>query len=190
MGETFRLVQQELENNGEYLVVKRVFDARSFVPQHRERVIIVGIRADQGIEFDFDKVIIPDTCPILSDILHPENGTEKPESHFTEWPNATVNSQYTITDKLWAYFQEYAERQRVRGNGFGYGLAKRDGYSRTLSARYYKDGAEILIPQAGRNPRRLTPRECARLMGFPDSFEIPVADTPAYKQFGNSVVVP
>jgi DNA (cytosine-5)-methyltransferase 1 len=84
----------------------------------------------------------------------------------------------------------YAAKHKAAGNGFGYGIAPLDGISRTISARYYKDGSEILIAQEGKNPRRLTPRECARLQGFPDSFKIPVSDTQAYKQFGNSVVVP
>ncbi|MGN6955143.1 DNA cytosine methyltransferase, partial [Neisseria sp. P0015.S004] len=93
--------------------------------------------------------------------------------------------------KLWAYLQAYAEKHRAAGNGFGFGMAYPDGIARTLSARYYKDGSEILIWQGkGKRPRRLTPRECARLMGFPDTFRIPVSDTQAYRQFGNSVVMP
>ena len=95
-----------------------------------------------------------------------------------------------MSDNLWEYLQNYAEKHKKAGNGFGYGIAPKDGISRTLSARYYKDGSEILIQQRGKNPRRLTPRECARLQGFPDSFIIPVSDTQAYRQFGNSVVVP
>lgn len=95
-----------------------------------------------------------------------------------------------MTDHLWKYLQNYAAKHKARGNGFGFGLTDLEGISRTLSARYYKDGAEILIPQPKNNPRRLTPRECARLQGFPDSFEIPVSDNQAYRQFGNSVVVP
>lgn len=101
-----------------------------------------------------------------------------------------VPEKYTLSNKLWQYLQDYAEKHRAKGNGFGYGIADPEGISRTLSARYYKDGSEILIAQEGRNPRRLTPRECARLMGFPESFIIPVSDTQAYRQFGNSVVVP
>ena len=95
-----------------------------------------------------------------------------------------------MSDKLWNYLQNYAAKHKEAGNGFGYGIAPLDGITRTISARYYKDGSEILIAQSGKNPRRLTPRECARLQGFPDSFKIPVSDTQAYKQFGNSVVVP
>jgi DNA (cytosine-5)-methyltransferase 1 len=99
--------------------------------------------------------------------------------------------KYTLTDHLWSYLQEYAERHREKGNGFGFGLADFQGVTRTLSARYYKDGSEILIPQHRRNPRRLTPRECQRLMGFPDDpkrYPIAVSDTQAYRQFGNAVV--
>ena len=101
-----------------------------------------------------------------------------------------VDAKYTLSDKLWAYLQNYAAKHKAAGNGFGYGIAPLDGVSRTISARYYKDGSEILIEQKGKNPRRLTPRECARLQGFPENFKIPVSDTQAYKQFGNSVVVP
>lgn len=101
-----------------------------------------------------------------------------------------VNEKYTLSDKLWSYLQNYSAKHKAAGNGFGYGIAPLDGVSRTMSARYYKDGSEILIAQEGKNPRRLTPRECARLQGFPDTFQIPVSDTQAYKQFGNSVVVP
>jgi DNA (cytosine-5)-methyltransferase 1 len=101
-----------------------------------------------------------------------------------------VDPKYTLSDKLWGYLQAYKDKHQLAGNGFGFGEAPLDGITRTLSARYYKDGSEILIPQRGKNPRRLTPRECARLMGFPESFAIPVSDTQAYKQFGNSVVVP
>ena len=102
----------------------------------------------------------------------------------------SVDPKYTLTDKLWIYLQNYAAKHRAAGNGFGYGIAPRDGITRTLSARYYEDGSEILIEQEGKNPRRLTPRECARLQGFPEDFVIPVSDTQAYRQFGNSVVVP
>jgi DNA (cytosine-5)-methyltransferase 1 len=101
-----------------------------------------------------------------------------------------VPEKYTLTDKLWHYLQHYAARHKEKGNGFGFGLVDPEGVSRTISARYYKDGSEILIPQDGKNPRRLTPRECARLQGYPDHFKIPVSDAQAYRQFGNSVVVP
>jgi DNA (cytosine-5)-methyltransferase 1 len=147
-----------------------VLDARKFVPQHRERVFIVGFRERRP----FHKPDLGDQQPKLADILE-----------------RNPDPKYTLTAHLWSYLQRYAEKHRAAGNGFGFGLASLDGVTRTLSARYYKDGSEILIPQGrGKRPRRLTPRECARLMGFPDSFEIPVSDTQAYKQFGNSVVVP
>jgi DNA (cytosine-5)-methyltransferase 1 len=124
-------------------------------------------------------------------ILHPENGTENPEGHFTVGPDAAVSDKYTLTDKLWAYLQCYAAKHKAKGNGFGFGMVDGNSISRTLSARYYKDGSEILVSRGeGNNPRRLTPRECARLMGYPDDFRIPVSDTQAYKQFGNSVAVP
>ena len=127
----------------------------------------------------------------MRDILHPENGTEEPEGHFTVGPDAEVSSKYTLSDKLWKYLQDYAAKHRAKGNGFGFGLVDGDSISRTLSARYYKDGSEILVSRGeGNNPRRLTPRECARLMGYDESFRIPVSDTQAYKQFGNSVAVP
>ena len=127
----------------------------------------------------------------LATILHPQNGREDSEEPYTAGNRAKVNSKYTLTPKLWAYLQAYAEKHKKAGNGFGFGLVDRNSITRTLSARYYKDGSEILVSQGSRKrPRRLTPRECARLMGFPDSFKIPVSDTQAYRQFGNSVVMP
>jgi C-5 cytosine-specific DNA methylase len=112
----------------------------------------------------------------LGIILHPENGSEEPEAPYTQGPKATVNPKYVLSDKLWAYLQAYADKHRKAGHGFGFGLVDRDSTTRTLSARYYKDGSEILVSRGrGRNPRRLTPRECARLMGFPDTFRIPEA---------------
>jgi DNA (cytosine-5)-methyltransferase 1 len=102
-----------------------------------------------------------------------------------------VNDKYTLSDKLWDYLQGYAAKHKSKGNGFGFGLVEGDSIARTLSARYYKDGSEILVSRGARkNPRRLTPRECARLMGYGEDFRIPVSDTQAYKQFGNSVAVP
>lgn len=173
-GNTFRVILESLEEL-DYEVFYQVLDGQNYVPQHRERIIIVGFdRKRYGKDIGFSFSITPVTPkPVMRDIL------EK-----------NVDDRYTLSDKLWAYLQEYAAKHKAAGNGFGYGFALPDGISRTLSARYYKDGSEILIPQKGKNPRKLTPRECARLQGFPDSFIIPVSDTQAYKQFGNSVVVP
>ena len=172
-GNTFRVITEALEEL-DYQVFYQVIDGQAFVPQHRERIIIVGFdRKRYGKDIDFKFDITPvEPKPTVKDIL--ENN---------------VDSKYTLTDKLWNYLQAYAQKHKEAGNGFGYGIAPLDGVSRTLSARYYKDGSEILIAQEGKNPRRLTPRECARLQGFPDDFKIVVSDTQAYKQFGNSVVI-
>lgn len=173
-GKTFKVIMESLNELG-YEVFYKVIDGQVFVPQHRERIIIVGFdRERYGSYFDFEFDIIPkEPKPVMADIL------EK-----------NVDDKYTLSDKLWTYLQNYAAKHRAAGNGFGYGIAPLEGVSRTLSARYYKDGSEVLIEQDGKNPRKLTPRECARLQGFPDSFVIPVSDTQAYRQFGNSVVVP
>jgi DNA (cytosine-5)-methyltransferase 1 len=188
-GNTFRVIRETLEQELGYHVQAQVIDGQSFVPQHRERILIVGFREQTG--FTFDDYRRPKVGPRLSSILHPEDGTEEAESEYTIGPKAKINPKYVLTDKLWAYLQGYAEKHKKAGNGFGFGLVTRDSITRTLSARYYKDGSEILISRGkGKNPRRLTPRECARLMGYPDTFRIPVSDTQAYKQFGNSVIVP
>ena len=131
----------------------------------------------------------------LSSPVVEESSSEDNEDPFTQGELATVNPKYTISNKLWSYLKSYAEKHRIKGNGFGYGLFTKNDCARTLSARYYKDGSEVLIFQGSeKNPRRLTPRECARLMGFDEfrqkDFVIPVSDTQSYKQFGNSVVVP
>jgi len=168
-GHTFKVIMDSLIEDLGYTVYYKVIDARSVVPQHRERVYLVGF--EQPNWFSFPD--IPDRRPKLCDILE-----------------SNVDGKYTLSDHLWEYLQQYAAKHKVLGNGFGYGLTDLEGVARTLSARYHKDGSEILVPQNGKNPRRLTPRECARLMGFPDSFRIPVSDTQAYRQFGNSVVVP
>jgi DNA (cytosine-5)-methyltransferase 1 len=164
------------------------------VPQHRERIFIAGFRDPN--DFTFADLQLPDPLhgPRLGTILHPEDGTEALDPPYTRGNIGAVPSKYTLTDHLWRYLQDYAAKHRAAGNGFGFGLVGPDDVSRTLSARYYKDGSEILVQQQGRNPRRLTPRECARLMGFEEpggkEFIIPVSDTQAYRQFGNSVVVP
>ncbi len=188
-GNTFRVIRETLEKELGYAVKTKVIDGQRFVPQHRERIIIVGFKEDTG--FSFDDLPLPEQGPMLKAIFHPEDGTEEVEDPYTTGVKAKVNSKYVLTDKLWAYLQAYAEKHRKAGNGFGFGLVDKNSVSRTLSARYYKDGSEILVSRGkDKNPRRLTPRECARLMGFPKDFTIPVSDTQAYKQFGNSVVVP
>lgn len=192
-GRTFRVIRNALVNELGYDVHTRIIDARWFTPQHRERIFIVGFR-EARTPFDFDAMTLPTTAPKLRSILHPENGCEEPEHPYTFGPDAAVAEKYTLTDHLWSYLQNYAAKHREMGNGFGYGLFGPEDVARTLSARYYKDGSEILIRQRkGGRPRRLTPRECARLMGFDGlarKFKIPVSDTQAYKQFGNAVVVP
>jgi len=193
-GRTFSIIRQTLEDELGYKVQYRVIDARSWVPQHRERIFIVGFREPNG--FDFDDLVIPDPMhgPKLGSILHPGDGSQPAEPHYTEGEKGRVSDRYILSDHLWRYLQGYAEKHRARGNGFGFGLVGKNDVARTLSARYYKDGSEILIRRGRGNPRRLTPRECARLMGFdaPDGcgFRIPVSDTQAYRQFGNAVVVP
>lgn len=173
-GNTFKVILESLREL-DYEVFYKILDGQVFVPQHRERILLVGFdrkRYGDEVNFDFDiEPVYPK--PVVNDILEKE-----------------VDDKYTLSDKLWGYLQGYAEKHKEAGNGFGYGIAPRDGVTRTLSARYYKDGSEILIEQPGKNPRRLTPRECARLQGFPDTFKIVVSDTRAYQQFGNSVVVP
>jgi DNA (cytosine-5)-methyltransferase 1 len=188
-GNTFRVIKKVLEEELGYHISYKVVDGAHFVPQHRERILIVGFR--EKTDFSFDDMKLPADKPRMKDILHPQNGNEEPEGHYTTGPMAEVGDRYTLTPKLWTYLQAYAEKHRAAGNGFGFGLVGPDSVSRTLSARYYKDGSEILVSQGPyKRPRRLTPRECARLMGFPDDFIIPVSDTQAYKQFGNSVVMP
>lgn len=173
-GKTFKIIQSTLEEL-EYSIHYKIMDGKNYVPQHRERIMIVGFdkrRYYNKENFNFPTV--PETNKRLKDIL--ENYPDK---------------KYTLSDKLWNYLQQYAQKHKAKGNGFGFGLADLNGISRTLSARYYKDGSEILIPQEGMNPRRLTPRECARLMGYPDKYIInKVSDAQTYRQCGNSVVVP
>lgn len=189
-GNTFRTICEVLRDELEYDLYWKVIDAKSFVPQHRERIIIVGF--DKKTGFSWDKLNLSQEVRTLGSILHPENGSEKADSRFTYGSMACVDEKYTLSDKLWNYLQAHADKHRAKGNGFGFGLVGRNDTARTLSARYYKDGSEILIDQGyGKNPRRLTPRECARLMGFPDSFILDgISDTQLYRQFGNSVVVP
>ncbi len=193
-GNTFRVISETLKNELGYHIAWRVINAKGIVPQNRQRIFIVGFRKDTS--FDFESLVIPDANngPVMKSILHTEDGSELEEPPYTEGPKSRVNPKYTLSEKLWSYLQGYAEKHRKKGNGFGFGLVGPDDKARTLSARYYKDGSEILVKQKRRRPRRLTPRECARLMGFDGPgkplFEIPVSDTQAYKQFGNAVVVP
>jgi len=193
-GRTFQIIRRTLEQDLGYQIHCKIIDARSWVPQHRERIFIAGFREPNG--FDFDALAIPDPQqgPKLGSILHPGDGSEPAESHYTQGKMGRVSDRYVLSDHLWRYLQDYAERHRARGNGFGFGLVGKNDVARTLSARYHKDGSEILIKRGRGNPRRLTPRECARLMGFDgpraSNFRIPVSDTQAYRQFGNAVVVP
>ncbi len=174
-GNTFRIIRETLEELN-YSIHYQVMDGQTYVPQHRERIMIVG--------FDRER-------------FHGEEVFSFPEQHksnraIREILDPEPDPKYTLSDKLWDYLKNYAEKHRAKGNGFGYGLVDLEGISRTLSARYYKDGSEILIPQdGGLNPRKLSPRECARLMGYPDSYRLDqVSDVQAYRQCGNSVIVP
>jgi DNA (cytosine-5)-methyltransferase 1 len=176
-GKTFATILNVLRNELGYEVHYRVIDSRPWVPQRRERIFIVGFRNPS--RFDFNDLVIPSTRPKLGSIL---------EKH------DDVDPKYTLTSHLWNYLKEYKKKHAAKGNGFGYSLFGPNDVARTLSARYFKDGSEVLIAQPGKRPRRLTPRECARLMGFEHvdgrEFAIPVSDTQAYRQFGNAVVVP
>ncbi len=172
-GNTFKVIKNTLTELG-YSIHYKVLDGKHFVPQHRERIIIVGFRNEKfkrKENFKFPE--LPEPTAKIKNILEKE-----------------IETKYTLSDKLWNYLQNYAAKHKAQGNGFGFGMTDLNGISRTISARYYKDGSEILIPQSGINPRRLTPRECARLQGFPDEFIVPVSDNQAYRQFGNSVTVP
>jgi len=172
-GNTFRKIMGVLTEDLGYHVTHRVISSEPWVPQKRRRIFIAGFR--EPSKFDINKLVLPEaTGPKLGSIL--EN---------------KVDPKYTLTEHLWQYLQNYAKKHAAQGNGFGCSVFGPDDVTRTLSARYYKDGSEILVDQGhGKRPRRLTPRECARLMGYPDSFRIEVSDTQAYRQFGNSVVVP
>jgi len=189
-GNTFKVIIETLEKELGYVVHHKVIDGQHFVPQHRERILIVGFKEET--DFTWDDLQLPEKGAVkMSSILHSQNGEEEAEEPYTEGSKAKINAKYTLTSNLWTYLQGYAEKHRKAGNGFGFGLVDNDSVARTLSARYYKDGSEILVSQGKRKrPRRLTPRECARLMGFPEHFKIPVSDTQAYRQFGNSVVMP
>ena len=201
-GNTFRIICETLDELG-YEVADvnapkgadpKVVDATRFLPQHRERIVLVGFRRDLNVHQGFTLKDIakyyPAKRPSFGDILDKD-----------------VDSKYTLTPKLWEYLYKYAQKHREKGNGFGFGLTGPNSIARTLSARYHKDGSEILVDRGFiesldfygdlnqmNRPRRLTPQECARLMGFDrpgeSTFVIPVSDTQAYRQFGNSVAVP
>lgn len=188
-GRTFEIIRETLESELGYKIFPKVIDGKGFVPQHRERIYIVGFKEDTDFSWDAFESKRSNEM-LMENILHPQDGTEKPEKDYTISNRAKVNSKYILSDKLWKYLQDYAAKHKAKGNGFGYGKVTKKCTARTLSARYYKDGSEILVNRGRGNPRRLTPRECARLMGYQDDFKIPVSDTQAYKQFGNSVVVP
>ncbi|WP_082210162.1 DNA (cytosine-5-)-methyltransferase [Serpentinimonas barnesii] len=192
-GRTFAVILQTLREELGYEVHHRVLDGRHFTPQHRERIILVGFC--QPTRFSWDDLQLPAQGPKLHSILHRTDGSEPvlewDADRFFDHQSHMVQPRYTLTPKLWEYLQAYALKHKAAGNGFGFGLVHPQSVTRTLSARYHKDGSEILVDQGpGKRPRRLTPRECARLMGFPDTFKIPVSDTQAYRQFGNSVVMP
>lgn len=190
-GRTFRVISDVLQNELGYQIHWKIIDARSWVPQHRERIFIAGFREANSFRFDDMRWPDPLAGPRLATILHKKG--DPPEAPYTS-DDGTAAGKYTLSPHLWGYLQSYAEKHRLKGNGFGFGLFGPDDVARTLSARYHKDGSEILIRQEGRPPRRLTPRECARLMGFDAPAQAPVritvSDTQAYRQFGNAVVVP
>jgi DNA (cytosine-5)-methyltransferase 1 len=192
-----RVIHETLTKELGYNVSYKVIDGKSWVPQHRERIFIVGFRDHSN--FSFDDLSVPDVKngPKLGSILHKEDGSEPLNDTNAKYldDQGRVLDKYTLSDKLWSYLQAYAEKHRQKGNGFGCSVVGPTDTARTLSARYHKDGSEILIDRGpGLNPRRLTPRECARLMGFDSpgrsGMVIPVSDTQAYRQFGNAVVVP
>ena len=189
-GKTFAVIMHTLQEKLGYNVYSIIIDANGFVPQHRERIFIAGFK--DNVSFSWEGLNHPKKgSVIMRSILHPEDGSEREESPYTVGKKAEVNSAFSLTNRLWKYLQEYKRKHEEKGNGFGFGLITENDTARTLSARYHKDGSEILIYQgADKNPRRLTPRECARLMGYSDKFKIPVSNTQAYRQFGNSVVVP
>lgn len=204
-GKTFKIIMQTLDELGYWIADTdidkkekdpKVIDAQKFLPQHRERIVLVGYRKDLNIHEGFSlkdiKSFFPKKIISLGEILE---------------QNEKVEDKYILTPKLWEYLWNYAKKHKAKGNGFGFSLVNKESITRTLSARYYKDGSEILIDRGfdinkdfhheeniNNRPRRLKPRECARLMGFEkvkeNHFRIPVSDTQAYKQFGNSVVVP
>lgn len=192
-GRTMDVIMKTLTDELGYEVHTKVIDGQHWTPQHRERIVIVGFK--DKTKFSWEELNLPEKNRFkIKDILHKADGSEPVIAHdgdkYFDRDSQDALKKYTLSDKLWNYLQAYAAKHKAKGNGFGFGLVYPDSISRTLSARYHKDGSEILVWQDGKNPRRLTPRECARLMGYSDSFIIPVSDTRAYQQFGNSVVMP
>lgn len=183
-GNTFKVISEKLDELN-YWHETFLINAQYFVPQRRERVYIVGLSKEKFTQEQFYQVVnnIKEAYLIQQ---------QQPIPKIADILESVVDNKYTLSDKLWAFLQQHANKHKIKGNGFGFGLIdpKLDITTRTLTARYYKDGSEILIKQENKNPRRLTPRECARIMGYPENFKIVVSDTQAYKQFGNSVVVP
>lgn len=173
-GNTWKVIEHVLTEELGYHIHPKLIDATEYTRQHRERIYIVGFRDD--IPFDWDDIVTNAVYETVGDILlNPSD----------------IDDKYTLTDKMWECLKRHAKNQEAKGNGFRYGIVTPESSrTRTISARYYKDGNEALVEQPGKNPRRLTPRECARLQGFPDDFVFPVSDTQAYKQCGNSVCVP
>jgi len=173
-GQTFKVIKETLLDLG-YSFHFKVLNGKHFVPQNRERTFMVGFDSkvfNYKEKFEFPE--LPEPSKKIKDILE-----RKPDP------------KYTLTDHLWKYLQDYSIKHKEKGNGFGFGLVDLNGTSRTMSARYYKDGSEILIPQKNKNPRRLTIRESARLQGYPEHFIVDaVSMNQGYKQFGNSVVMP
>lgn len=181
---TFKVIQEKL-NSMNYYHHYFVMNAQHFVPQRRQRIFIVGADKTLFTQLEFNTLI----QNIQADYEHQET---LPLPRISDILEDNVDPKYTISDKLWNFLQAHANKHKNKGNGFGFGLVdpEVDINTRTLTARYYKDGSEILIKQKNKNPRKLTPREAARLMGFPDSFQQTSSSTQSYKQMGNSVVIP
>jgi DNA (cytosine-5)-methyltransferase 1 len=200
-GKTFKIILDTLKELG-YEVYYKIIDGQHWVPQHRERLIIIGERDNNSFSFNYNDFIFnginypPKGGKKLKAVLHRTDGGEPFLDHdkdrYFDFSKNKVWDKYTLTDSFWEWMQRYKEKSREKGRPFQYGLVTENDIARTLLACYHRTkGSEILIYQGrDKNPRRLTPRECARLMGFPDSFIIPVSDSKAYRQFGNSVVVP
>lgn len=181
---TFQTIEntlKELNYYSKYFLI----NAQNFTPQRRERVYIIGV--DKNL---YSEEVFMTICNNIEKSI--DEAKQRKQPHIKEILDKNPPAKYTISDKLWKFLQEHAKKHEAKGNGFGYGLIdlSKDTNTRTLTARYHKDGSEILIKQDNKNPRKLTPRECARLMGYPEDYKIVVSDTQAYKQFGNSVVVP